>query len=302
MLNRTEAVQSKPGGFTLIELLVVIAIIALLAAILFPVFARARENARRASCASNLKQIGLGIMQYAQDYDEVMVPAYLDGSCYSQSGIDATNSGNCGGGTDGPRVDNFKWMDLTYPYIKSEQVFNCPGQPTSFKKYSYASSNEWGHYAANAAYRGPNGGFDTANSPFSDYRETSAGTFLRNTPMKLSRIAAPSTTVMVLDSRKAAATTYWISWDNVSGFSPNTGPTFRDVGVDTNDPSYRTFVGSAGAISERHLGTINVLWADGHVKAVNFDSIIATKSVSYSINNGTTVSKTIYPAFTIEDD
>lgn len=57
-------------GFTLIELLVVIAIIALLAAILFPVFARARENARRASCQSNLKQIGLSVVQYTQDYDE----------------------------------------------------------------------------------------------------------------------------------------------------------------------------------------------------------------------------------------
>src|SRR5690349_12144108 len=57
-------------GFTLIELLVVIAIIALLAAILFPVFARARENARRASCQSNLKQIGLGFHQYTQDYDD----------------------------------------------------------------------------------------------------------------------------------------------------------------------------------------------------------------------------------------
>src|SRR5690349_4775228 len=65
--DRCSALRS---GFTLIELLVVIAIIALLAAILFPVFARARENARRASCQSNLKQIGLGIMQYTQDYDD----------------------------------------------------------------------------------------------------------------------------------------------------------------------------------------------------------------------------------------
>jgi prepilin-type N-terminal cleavage/methylation domain-containing protein len=60
----------KRTGFTLIELLVVIAIIAILAAILFPVFARARENARRASCQSNLKQIGLAVYQYTQDYDE----------------------------------------------------------------------------------------------------------------------------------------------------------------------------------------------------------------------------------------
>src|SRR5471032_187855 len=62
--------RAKFKGFTLIELLVVIAIIAILAAILFPVFARARENARRASCQSNLKQIGLGFQQYSQDYDE----------------------------------------------------------------------------------------------------------------------------------------------------------------------------------------------------------------------------------------
>jgi prepilin-type N-terminal cleavage/methylation domain-containing protein len=66
------------SAFTLIELLVVIAIIAMLAAILFPVFGRARENARRSSCQSNLKQIGLGIMQYTQDYDE-RLPARVIG-------------------------------------------------------------------------------------------------------------------------------------------------------------------------------------------------------------------------------
>jgi prepilin-type N-terminal cleavage/methylation domain-containing protein len=65
----------KKRAFTLIELLVVIAIIAILAAILFPVFARARENARRSSCQSNLKQIGLGVLQYTQDYDETLPPA-----------------------------------------------------------------------------------------------------------------------------------------------------------------------------------------------------------------------------------
>src|SRR3954462_729560 len=68
-VTHNRQLKNSPG-FTLIELLVLIAIIAILAAILFPAFARARENARRASCQSNLKQIGLGIMQYTQDYDE----------------------------------------------------------------------------------------------------------------------------------------------------------------------------------------------------------------------------------------
>jgi prepilin-type N-terminal cleavage/methylation domain-containing protein/prepilin-type processing-associated H-X9-DG protein len=100
------------SGFTLIELLVVIAIIALLAAILFPVFARARENARRASCMSNLKQIGLGIHQYTQDYDEKMPPPFLR---YS-SGY--PNDGNA---TYAPV--------LILPYVKSDQIWYCPSAP-----------------------------------------------------------------------------------------------------------------------------------------------------------------------------
>ncbi|HEX8550942.1 MAG TPA: DUF1559 domain-containing protein [Abditibacteriaceae bacterium] len=92
-------------GFTLIELLVVIAIIAILAAILFPVFARARENARRSSCASNLKQIGLGIMQYTQDYDERFVRATTGA-----------------GGTANAQT----WANSLQPYLKSTQIFQCP--------------------------------------------------------------------------------------------------------------------------------------------------------------------------------
>ena len=90
-------------GFTLIELLVVIAIIAILAAILFPVFARARENARRSSCSSNLKQIGLGMLQYTQDYDETYPVAI--------SGSEITN-----------------WALTLQPYLKSAQIFQCPSE------------------------------------------------------------------------------------------------------------------------------------------------------------------------------
>src|SRR5690348_3498076 len=72
--------KTKPTGFTLIELLVVIAIIAILAAILFPVFAQAREKARQTACLSNLKQIGLGTMMYAEDYDETYFSGWMWGA------------------------------------------------------------------------------------------------------------------------------------------------------------------------------------------------------------------------------
>jgi prepilin-type N-terminal cleavage/methylation domain-containing protein/prepilin-type processing-associated H-X9-DG protein len=95
----------RKTGFTLIELLVVIAIIAILAAILFPVFARARENARRASCQSNNKQIGIAIAQYLQDYDE----HYMK--------VDDSNPDH---------TLHYEWFDPLQPYIKSTQVFRCP--------------------------------------------------------------------------------------------------------------------------------------------------------------------------------
>jgi prepilin-type N-terminal cleavage/methylation domain-containing protein/prepilin-type processing-associated H-X9-DG protein len=107
-------VQTKKTGFTLIELLVVIAIIAILAAILFPVFARARENARRASCQSNLKQIALGFKQYTQDFDEKFPPDHV---------VVPINSAD----TDGYRG----WAVLLQPYLKSEQIFQCPSESSA---------------------------------------------------------------------------------------------------------------------------------------------------------------------------
>lgn len=107
-------------GFTLIELLVVIAIIAILAAILFPVFARARENARRASCQSNLKQIALGVFQYVQDYDERMPQQWQN------------RGGGAGYDPVTPFPDNQDkgWTMLVQPYLKSWQIFQCPSQST----------------------------------------------------------------------------------------------------------------------------------------------------------------------------
>ncbi len=121
--------QNRFQAFTLIELLVVIAIIAILAAILFPVFARARENARRSSCQSNLKQIGLGILQYVQDYDERFPKiAFVAGSV------------------------PYGWADAIQPYVKSTQLFKCPSftGPTGDNPTAAGYTTYWMNKAVNS--------------------------------------------------------------------------------------------------------------------------------------------------------
>ena len=111
-------------GFTLIELLVVIAIIAILAAILFPVFARAREKARQTSCLSNLKQIGLAAMMYAQDYDETVVHYYF--------------------WEDGAHVPHAQsYVGCLMPYVANEQVWECPTLPGTRASADMAPERNW---------------------------------------------------------------------------------------------------------------------------------------------------------------
>jgi len=103
----------KTPGFTLIELLVVIAIIAILAAILFPVFAKAREKALQTSCLSNIKQLALGSLQYMQDYDETFF-----------GHISGRRDDPVFGATGPPGY--IRWADQIYPYVKNEQMYTCP--------------------------------------------------------------------------------------------------------------------------------------------------------------------------------
>ncbi len=123
-------------AFTLIELLVVIAIIAVLAGLLFPVFARTREAARATTCRSNLRHIGAAILMYTENYDEMLPRSWF--------GVD--NSGS-------NAAINYKWMDAILPYVKNEAVFNCPSQgfPPG-GRYRSRDDRNYGSYAWNSAY------------------------------------------------------------------------------------------------------------------------------------------------------
>ena len=120
-------------GFTLIELLVVIAIIAILAAILFPVFARAREKARQSSCQSNLKQIALGMLMYVQDYDERFMWCCVP---TNRAAHDPGNNVQPDWRPGSNTVGHTRYDGLTMPYIKNRQIYECPSTTLGINSYS----------------------------------------------------------------------------------------------------------------------------------------------------------------------
>lgn len=235
--KRAGSSARESRGFTLIELLVVIAIIAILAAILFPVFAKARENARRASCQSNLKQLGLGVMQYTQDYDETL-----------PIGQDIIGS------TTLPMT----WDLLIQPYVKSMQILACPSDSASTvypdvpgygknvrRSYSFARYlRVWLAVPGSPNSCDPN--LDVGGRPN-----------LTGEAKTLAAIQAPALTVM-LNERRGEGNPNNIGdrgWADTSATDQVASASGRQMWL------------SAPGTEAIHLGTTNYLFADGHVKA-----------------------------------
>lgn len=257
LLHRENNTQRRTrNGFTLIEILVVIAIISILAAILFPVFARARENARRASCQSNLKQIGLGLLQYIGDYDETL-PHSFHGSFG-----DSTPAGTT--------PDNYKWMDAIYPYVKSEALFNCPSDSAT-NRYRFRDGFNYGSYGLNGAY----GAVLTDNQT-----PPRSGNGLL---VRMSAVVVPAATVWVTDNNNSP------SDSNPGGSQGFYWPSAAEnPSVTTSTPR------QLQNIVERHLDTTNVLYCDGHVKAHKLDLLAKTTRLVDPIDGATKDVMTIF--------
>jgi prepilin-type N-terminal cleavage/methylation domain-containing protein/prepilin-type processing-associated H-X9-DG protein len=236
-------------GFTLIELLVVIAIIAILAAILFPVFARAREAARKANCQSNFKQIATGILMYAQDYDETMVPLMT-----SDAEFYVTNS------YDHDRV----WPQLIMPYMRNWQVHECPSDP-------YAGDVRGATIPDDVDFQrglGTDAGYNYMYLSPMDVNAHFIG-------VSLADIHATANCIMLADS----------IWDFQNGQPVGGGSWFIEApsswysgteywllgGWWVDDP---TSFAQFGATWPRHSEMLNVAFADGHIKAYSVDRLL----------------------------
>lgn len=233
-------------GFTLIELLVVIAIISILASILFPVFARARENARRASCQSNLKQIGLGVAMYTQDYDNRLVTGFLqDGTTtiytYPSGAASAIGA----------------WYLALFPYVKNWEVYNCPSENSTLYYSSAKGRATAFSYAYNYRYPIGSTAITTANRGVDlGYGGTVGGALL-------SAIEDTAGTIMMVDG-----SSYLLQFNGTAA-NYATEETLGAQGACPTVTQYRP-----DCLRARHLGTLNALFVDGHVKAMPWKKIL----------------------------
>jgi prepilin-type N-terminal cleavage/methylation domain-containing protein/prepilin-type processing-associated H-X9-DG protein len=259
------------SGFTLIELLVVIAIIAILAAILFPVFAQARESARKTACLSNTKQIGLGIMMYVQDYDE-MYPC----NSWDVGPINSTDNEL----HNGNYWSAVQWPWRIMPYVKNAGVFHCPSDPdpkSGWSGYDVDPCNinsccdGWGipmpiSYGHNQQIFGY-GGKGHDNGCFGAYPDWATP------PTSMAAVASPASTYMVADYAREFMETWWINNLRAANYTrvyPNDSAPGGGASVDNTEPWHTRFQSDN---VKRHQGGQNITFADGHSKWRRGDQI-----------------------------
>jgi len=286
--------QTRKTGFTLIELLVVIAIIAILAAILFPVFAQAREKARAISCLSNGKQIGLGLAMYVQDYDEQMPAAFAS--------VNAVNNGTC---------NTIAYEDQIAPYIKSKPLYVCPSDglprggdgcfwdgsdcsPSAANCQQGQQKRSYGYIGNINTYQGDsnpanNGGADP-NTGMSPWAGPGSGGY------SIASFDAPSDTLSIVESWAADGPTngptatqgdafYGSPWgDLFTGcdtyklagrtYNPPQSPGDNYLGpISACFAQYQPLPGSGGIPTKGHTNEGNYIFADGHAKAMRWGQI-----------------------------
>ncbi len=258
----------RRSGFTLIELLVVIAIIAILAAILFPVFAQAREKARQTSCISNEKQIGMALLMYIEDTDEAYPVAW-----FGWHGFEDSN----------PTLGYYKWMDAIHAHVKSDQVFTCPSDTSATRNYKYYQSaggtgHNYGSYALNNAYYEANN--PSGVEPPVSRCDVELGC-LKTRYEAMTTV--PAETAWVFDQQ---------GWDY--------GSWEVGAGWDHLPPNPFIYKSSAGyqilTAVARHSERMNTLWCDGHCKSVKPDQLTARGTLR-DVNGQAT-----YRFFTIGED
>jgi len=227
------------NGFTLIELLVVIAIIAILAAILFPVFAQAREKARQTSCLSNNKQLATAIMMYAQDYDESF-PAGLQNDWWMDT-----------------------WIRTTQPYVKNFQVYRCPSDSVA----ANAANQTWAgiriSYASNGLMQ-----WDGSHWSVMGVMGMAQPSWMGTVAQTMAGVNKPAETVMLAEKHNANNTSDWgpgcmftgVNWWDSAGEGEIPNGTNPTTAAYPNGPD--------GAVTAKHSNLSNIAFADGHSKAM----------------------------------
>jgi prepilin-type N-terminal cleavage/methylation domain-containing protein len=265
--------RRRPGAFTLIELLVVIAIIAILAAILFPVFAQARAKARQTACLSNMKQVGTAIMMYTQDYDEFYPP--------SQVNLVVPPA---------PAGGVMSWPSIIFPYVKNEGVFVCPDGETGLKSVQLSptiTASYCGVTTANTRFSPPaqgdgttqgfgfvnrlsygrnlipTGGWQTAGFTGGD----KSGFVTTGTTIGISEaaVARPADTIHIMDA--------WTS-------QCDQGNSIRGIQAEIRTDRYPNATPSK--VARRHSEGFVALYGDGHSKWLRWGS---TKACDWTVQD-----------------